>query len=97
VVGNQLPAGSPADWAPNLELAHDRLQDEWIVEWLRDPQKWQPGTRMPAFFFTYDEEAKSYLELMPEAERKANMVRNHVLSLGQRRIAASGRRSPAGD
>ena len=97
VVGNQLPAGSPADWAPNLELAHARLQDEWIIEWLRDPQKWQPGTRMPAFFFTYDEEAKSYLELMPEAERKANLMRNHVLSLGQRPIAASRQRSPAGD
>jgi mono/diheme cytochrome c family protein len=89
VVGSQLPAGSPADWAPNLELAHSRLQEAWILEWLRDPQKWQPGTRMPNFFFTYDEETKAYIELMPDAERKADLVRDHVLSLGGGRLAQS--------
>ena len=97
MVGSQLPGGTPADWAPNLELAHARLQDAWIVEWLRDPQKWLPGTRMPGFFFYYDDDAKAYQELMPDAERKARLVRDHVLSLGQRRLAAGGRSGAAGD
>lgn len=36
--------------APNLILAKDRLRPEWILEWLIDPQKVQPGTKMPNFF-----------------------------------------------
>ena len=42
---------SASDLAPNLALAHERLKPEWIVQWLKDPQKLQPGTRMPTFFF----------------------------------------------
>ncbi len=41
---------SPADLAPDLGLAADRLREHWIVEWLKDPQVVQPGTRMPTFF-----------------------------------------------
>ena len=35
-------------WAPNLAMSKDRLRAEWMVEWLRDPQKIMPGTKMPA-------------------------------------------------
>jgi hypothetical protein len=37
-----------------LSLAKSRLRPEWVEEWLRNPQGFQPGTRMPNFFF-YDE------------------------------------------
>jgi cytochrome c2 len=98
VVGNQMPGGTPADWAPDLALAHDRLQRDWIVEWLRDPQKWLPGTRMPNFFFYYDEGEQKYVELMPNGELKAGLVRDYVLSLGQHRFAGVARGGrPAGD
>jgi cytochrome c2 len=98
VVGGQLPGGTPADWAPDLALAHDRLQHDWILEWLRDPQKWLPGTRMPNFFFYYDDGEQKYIELMPDGELKAGLVRDYVLSLGQHRLAATARASrPAGD
>jgi hypothetical protein len=26
------------------------LRPEWVLQWLADPQKIMPGTRMPAFF-----------------------------------------------
>ena len=36
--------------APNLQLAHERLRPDWVLQWVRDPQKIFPGTRMPTFF-----------------------------------------------
>jgi cytochrome c2 len=50
IVGSKTPAGSPEEWAPDLLLAKHRLNPEWIVKWLQDPQKIQPQTKMPNFF-----------------------------------------------
>ena len=48
---NVLPPGkAPEDLAPNLQLAHERLRPDWVLQWVRDPQKIFPGTRMPTFF-----------------------------------------------
>src|SRR5207237_4006188 len=48
---NALPPGkAPEDLAPNLQLAHERLRPDWVLQWVRDPQKIFPGTRMPTFF-----------------------------------------------
>jgi cytochrome c2 len=44
------PGKSPEDLAPNLQLAHERLRPDWVLQWVRDPQKIFPGTRMPSFF-----------------------------------------------
>lgn len=38
------------DLAPSLLLAHDRLRHDWVPDWIQNPQKWVPGTRMPNFF-----------------------------------------------
>ena len=51
----EIPKGkNPDELAPDLSLAKTRLRPQWIEEWLRNPQGFQPGTRMPNFFF-YDE------------------------------------------
>jgi cbb3-type cytochrome oxidase cytochrome c subunit/predicted nucleic acid-binding Zn-ribbon protein len=42
--------GVSADLAPSLLLAHDRLRHDWVPDWIKDPQKWVPGTRMPSNF-----------------------------------------------
>ncbi len=47
VSGMEIEAAS---LAPPLGLASRRLRYEWIASWLEDPQRWQPGTRMPTFF-----------------------------------------------
>jgi cytochrome c2 len=48
---NVIPPGKSAeDMAPNLQLAHQRLRPDWILQWVADPQKIFPGTRMPLFF-----------------------------------------------
>jgi cytochrome c2 len=48
---NVVPEGKTAeDLAPNLQLAAERLRPDWVLQWLLDPQKIMPGTRMPTFF-----------------------------------------------
>jgi mono/diheme cytochrome c family protein len=35
---------------PNLKDVRLKLKKEWIPEWLRDPQSFRPGTKMPTFW-----------------------------------------------
>ena len=44
------PPGNEPPSAPNLNLAKKRLRPDWIVQWLKDPQKIMPGTKMPTFW-----------------------------------------------
>ena len=46
--GNTKPIQGASTWAPNLAMTKERLRYEWVVDWLRDPQKIMPGTKMPA-------------------------------------------------
>ncbi|MBI4115505.1 MAG: c-type cytochrome [Candidatus Omnitrophica bacterium] len=48
--GQAAPGLSASFLAPDLTLAKERLKPNWVVEWLKDPQKLQPGTMMPTFF-----------------------------------------------
>ena len=36
--------------APNLQMASARLRHDWINDWIRRPDEWMPGTRMPTNF-----------------------------------------------
>jgi cytochrome c2 len=36
---------------PNLKDARLKLRKEWIPEWLKDPQVFRPGTKMPTFWY----------------------------------------------
>lgn len=48
--GETFPKQDASTWAPNLAITKDRLNPEWVKEWLRDPQTMMPGTKMPAPF-----------------------------------------------
>ncbi len=48
--GAQKPQGPPEGWAPDLAMAYARLNPEWIVKWITDPQKLMPGTKMPSYY-----------------------------------------------
>ena len=48
--GDRKPEGPPEGWAPDLALARRRLRPEWMGKWITDPQKVQPGTKMPNFY-----------------------------------------------
>ena len=46
--GNTFPLQGAQTWAPNLAMSKDRLRADWMIDWLRDPQKIMQGTKMPA-------------------------------------------------
>ena len=46
----EIPEEDLPRLAPNLSLAHQRLQRDWLVnKWLVEPLAQVPGTRMPQF------------------------------------------------
>ena len=46
-----IPADQETDsLAPDLRMAHERLQPDWVIDWLRAPTPIQPGTRMPTYW-----------------------------------------------
>lgn len=49
-VGDKKPEGPPSGWAPDFLLAPERLNPDWVYDWIADPQAIQPGTRMPSFY-----------------------------------------------
>jgi mono/diheme cytochrome c family protein len=44
------PGIDRATLAPNLQMAATRLRHDWINDWVRRPDEWMPGTRMPTNF-----------------------------------------------
>ncbi|HET9529114.1 MAG TPA: cytochrome c, partial [Blastocatellia bacterium] len=40
---------------PNLKEIKAKLRKEWLPDWLRDPQAFRPGTKMPTFRLDEDE------------------------------------------
>jgi mono/diheme cytochrome c family protein len=75
--GAQKPQGPPEGWAPDLALAAQRLNPDWIVDWIRDPQKMMPGTKMPSF---YPGGPPDVLGGDDEAQIRA--LRDYIVSLG---------------
>jgi len=71
---------STTDLAPFLGKARDRLKPEWIVEWLADPAKLQPGTRMPTFF--PDGESPLPDVQGGDARKQMQAIRDYLLSIG---------------
>jgi mono/diheme cytochrome c family protein len=73
--GNVMPTTPQTQWGPNLAMAHRRLQPQWVIEWLRNPQSIQPGTRMPNFFY----DGETPLTEDPEGDIRA--LRNYLWTL----------------
>ncbi|MEP6768386.1 MAG: c-type cytochrome, partial [Acidobacteriota bacterium] len=44
------PGLDKSNLAPNLQMASTRLRHDWINDWIRRPDEWMPGTRMPTNF-----------------------------------------------
>jgi cytochrome c551/c552 len=58
---------------PNLKDVRLKLRKEWIPEWLKDPQAFRPGTKMPTFWYlTGDQKRGGIVPVsMQDDERKA--------------------------
>src|SRR5262249_6901242 len=74
-----VPKDQPtANLAPDLRMASERLNPDWILLWMRSPLTILPGTRMPAFWPDYP---KSYYpELGGDAGAQIRAIRDHLLT-----------------
>jgi cytochrome c2 len=66
---------------PNLKDVRLKLRKEWIPEWLKDPQAFRPGTKMPAFWYLSGKSGK-------EEEAKGNIVPASMQDEERKAIAA---------
>lgn len=78
--GDRKPEGPPEGWAPDLGLARTRLNPEWIVQWLEDPQKLMPGTKMPSFYPGGPEDIFD-----GDEAKQREAIRDYLLELGRPR------------
>ncbi|HVN85103.1 MAG TPA: c-type cytochrome [Candidatus Binatia bacterium] len=85
--GDRKPEGPPEGWAPDLTMARRRLNPEWIIRWLHDPQKIQPNTKMPSFYPGGPDDV-----LGGDEEAQIRALRDYLMSLGkmQVQVASSG-------
>ncbi|MDT5270591.1 MAG: hypothetical protein QOH49_2777 [Acidobacteriota bacterium] len=60
---------------PNLKDVKLKLRKEWIPEWLKDPQAFRPGTKMPSFWYLSGQQDANKGNIVPASmqddERKA--------------------------
>ncbi|HEX8284567.1 MAG TPA: c-type cytochrome [Pyrinomonadaceae bacterium] len=58
---------------PNLKDARLKLRKEWIPEWLKDPQAFRPGTKMPTYWYLSGDKGKGGIVpvSMQDEERKS--------------------------
>ena len=79
VLGSVPKDQEPATLAPDLRMTFERLQPDWILEWLRSPLTVLPGTRMPVFWPDYP---KSYYQQMGgSGEAQIRAIRDHLMTL----------------
>ncbi len=83
--GDRKPEGPPEGWAPDLTLAKRRLNPHWIIRWMRDPQKVQPGTKMPSFYPEGPEDI-----LGGKDEKQIEALRDYIMVLGRAGSAGNG-------
>jgi len=77
--GDRKPEGPPEGWAPDLGLAKRRLRPIWIAKWLKDPQKIQPGTKMPSYYPGGPEDV-----LGGKEDRQIQAITDYLMHLGER-------------
>jgi mono/diheme cytochrome c family protein len=76
----KIPEGvSTSNLAPDLRMTPDRLQPEWILEWLKAPARFLPGTGMPAFWPDYPK--TPYPQMGGNADAQITAIRDHLMTL----------------
>jgi hypothetical protein len=66
----QPPPADPIAWAPDLNLARERLREDWVHDWLVNPALTYPGTAMPANFTS---SPPQYQEQFPNSSNDAQI------------------------
>lgn len=81
--GAKKPEGTPDSWAPDLALARCRLRPDWIIEWIKNPQKLYPGTKMPTYYDPDSFDSSGPEEVLGgDEDRQIRVIRDYLLTLG---------------
>jgi mono/diheme cytochrome c family protein len=74
-----IPKDQPtANLAPDLRMTPERLNPDWILDWLKKPSDILPGTRMPAYWPDYPK--SFYPHLNGDADAQIRAIRDHLLT-----------------
>src|SRR4029079_1688984 len=74
-----IPKDQPtSNLAPDLRMASERLQPDWILDWLKKQSDILPGTRMPAFWPDYPKTAFPPATLDAPAQIRA--IRDYLMT-----------------
>jgi len=74
-----IPKDQPtSNLAPDLRMSHERLQSDWIIQWLKKPSDILPGTRMPAYWPDYPK--SFYPHLGGDAEKQIQAIRDYLMT-----------------
>ena len=72
-----IPEGQDlATLAPDLRMSPDRLQPDWVLDWLIRPLAIQPGTNMPTFFTEYP--SSFYPQFDEDAVAQIRSIRDYL-------------------
>jgi len=75
-----IPKDQPvSNLAPDLRMAPERLQPDWILQWLKNPGAILPGTRMPQFWPDYPK--SPYPGMGGDADAQIRAIRDHLETL----------------
>ena len=75
-----IPDDQPTDnLAPDLRMAEERLQPDWVLDWLLAPLEIQPGTRMPMFWTEYP--GSFYPQFDQDGVQQIESVRDYLYTL----------------
>jgi len=83
VVAGKLPNQEPANMAPDLAEVPTRLRAQWLDDWLANPQRIQPGTRMPSVFPDNPAENAFPEILGGDQAKQIDAMRAYLLTLGR--------------
>lgn len=76
---DKIPEGQPtANLAPDLRMTPERLQPDWILDWLILPLAIQPGTRMPGYWPDFPETYYEHLD--GDAKAQILAIRNYLMT-----------------
>ena len=82
--GEVIPEGSDKAGRPDLALAKERLKSDWLIDWLKEPQSFQPGTAMPqAWPLVGGQHIPVEGYAGDDAEKQIRLVRDYLISLGR--------------
>ena len=74
-----IPKDQPtANLAPDLRMTAERLNPEWVEEWMKAPLRIQPGTRMPGFWPNYPK--SDFPQFANDGERQIRAIRDYLFT-----------------